>query len=472
MPDISTIACEADLSNHFTLAQHYLDPLFKKLNGVDGVWEGMIPDGGRFPVGSGFASRVTTLAQQRLGYDDLNLWQDMVGLQSDCVTTCDPPTKLVDPGNAQHNWYRLMNIAYNTRPYCLEQMFASSLGLDQQIAQIFLDLGNIRRDVMDEFYRNNQVGLSAYRWLPYDDGASSSLTTGNWQFATDANGNINTKYIVLGAGFSPSQIAILSTDILNRIRNYGIPMRTFMPDGQITLVTDYETFSNLPLYDTNRREDNRHRAPVVLNPEYKATTEYAGYKLKNDYFALRYNWVTDEPGYPAGVLKRVYQWRNEAISEGCFSNTNSEYVDADFQLNIPFSEMQNVFDVQNGTQPLSAGSGANFAASASPWDGTWRWINENNNVTPCNEDRNKGYWRMVLKKAARPQFFGQRGHVVLARRFPLRGIARSCVTLQTGTGDGSADCTNTCPAMDFFPPTLVDRYACGGWNESGVCALP
>lgn len=479
MPEsvITSIACAGDLSNHFTLAQHYLDDVFSKLNGRNGIWEGMIPNAGRFPVGSGFASRVTTLAQQRLGFEDLNLWQPMVGLQTDCVTTCDPPVKVVNPGNANHQWYRLMDISYNTVPYCLDQMFANSLNLLDQIEQIFTDLKYIRMDVMDEFYRNNQVSLSAFRWLGLDPATgASSLQQSLWQFGTKSNGEVDTSTIILNSGVNPDEIALMSTDILNRIRNYGIPMGTYDPEGQITLVSDYESFSAMPLYDTNRREDNRFRAPMVLNPDYKATTEYAGYKLKNDFFALRYNRVLNAPGYPLalypnGVLKRVYQWSNQAISEGCFSQTSQQYIDADFQLNIPWSDMQPVFEMQNGEQPLSAGSGANFAATASPWDGTWRWINEVNEVTPCNQDRNKGYWRMSLKKAAKPKMFGQRGHVLLSRRFPLRGVARSCATLQTTT-TGSVNCVNTCPAFDFFPPALVARYECGGWNANGTCALP
>ncbi len=475
MPDISTIGCAGDISNHFSLAQHFLEPIRKKLNGRVGTWEGMVPDGGRFPVGSGFAARVTTLAQQRLGYQDLNLWQDMVGLQTDCAVTCDPPVKVLNPGNANHQWYRLMNVSYNTQPYCLESMFSAAFDLDQQIEQIYKDLFMVRADVMDEFSRNNQVGLSAFRWLGYDPvsaGQSPSLIQNQWQFATDANGNVDTTYIVLAPTVDPNNIAIPSSDILNRIRNYGIPMGTFPEEGMIRLVTDYETFSNIPLYDTNRREDNRFRAPTQLSPDYVSTTEYAGYKLKNDIFMLRYNWVTNDPAYPAGVLKRVYQWSNQQISEGCFSQTSQAYIDADFCLIIPWSEMDSVYEMQNGEQPLSAGSGVNFAATASPWDGTWRWINEINEVTPCNVDRNKGFWRMVLKKAAKPIMFGQRGHVLLSRRFPLRGVTRSCATLQTTVGAGSADCTNNCPAMDFFPPSLVERYSCGGWNESGTCALP
>jgi hypothetical protein len=473
---IGNISCSADISNHFSLAQHYLNPIRDALNGRVGTWEGMVKDGGRFPVGSGFASRVTTLAQQRLGFQDLNLWVPMEGpTQPNCEAACDPPTKVLNPGNAEHQWYRLLEVAYNTQPYCLESMFAQSFDLEMQIAQIFKDLFMVRADVMDEFNRNNQVGLSAFRWLAYDppsnQAGSPALYQNQWQFATDVNGFVNTKYIVLAPTVNPNNIGMPSTDILNRIRNYGIPMGTYPEDGEIPLITDYETFSNMPLYDTNRREDNRFRSPGQLDPSYKATTQYAGYKLKNDIFMLRYNWVTNDPLYPRGVLKRVYQWSNQSVSEGCFSQTNQDYIDADFCLIIPWSEADEVFQLQNGEQPLSAGSGVNFQATASPWNGEWRWVNEINEVTPCNVDRNKGFWRMVLKKAAKPIMFGQRGHVLLSRRYPLRGITRSCAPLQV-THTTSIDCSNSCPVADFFPPPLVTSYSCGGWNSQGTCALP
>ncbi len=465
----SIIGCSADLSNHFTKSQYVLSDIFETIEGVDGVWNGMIKDGGRFPVNSGFASRVTTLAQQRLGIDDINLWQAMDASLTDCRATCAPPTAIVDFGNAEHQWYRLMNIAYNTRPYCLTQLYANHLNAPEQIAQVYKDLKFVSMDVMDEFNRNNYVGLSAYRWLGYDPGnANPGLLSQQWRFATDANGFIDTKYIILAPTVNPNFIAMISTDELNQIRNRGIPIGTYSPDGEIPLLTDYQTFSDMPLYDTNRRQDNRFRAPVVLNPDYVATTHYAGYGLKNDYFALRYYWTLTDPLYPNGVLKRVFQWSNQAMSEGCWSNVNEAYENAPYQISIPFSSMAEVFMLQNGETPLSAGSGTNFQALASPWNGTWTWKNEINEYTPCNQDRDIGYWRMNLRKAARPVQFGTRGNILLHRRFPVRGITRSCETLVEPVSS-YASC-DTCPPVDFYPPPLIDRWTCGGFNAGGICA--
>lgn len=463
MAEPITVQCSADLSNLFTRGQHTLEKDFGLINGLESTWAGLIPDGGRFPVGSGFAARVTTLGQQRLTFNSLNQWQDMVGLQSDCAVSCDPPSQTLEFANADHKWYRLGFQAYNTKPYCLESMFADALNLPSQIQQIYRDLKMVQSDTRDEFSRNNHVAISANRWMGYvENDGEQKLLRQQWRFATDANGNIDTTYIILDPTVDPDNISLMTVaGVLNRIRNRGTYIGTFPKDGDITLITDYETFQDLPLYDTNVRADNRFRAPTVLNPAYAATTQYAGYKLHNDPFVLRYYFTTTEPGYPGGVLKRVDQWSNVQFSEGCFSDLSSDYENADFQLSIPWGRSS--FEEQNGMQPTSVPN-ASFAATAQPWNGAWKWHNSINEITPCNIDLNKGFWRAVYKMAAKPLESGLHGHVVLHRRFPFRGVTKVCRDLGAPTA-GSTDCTLTCPPLDHYPPGLVDRFTCGSWND-------
>ncbi len=153
------------------------------------------------------------------------------------------------------------------------------------------------------------------------------------------------------------------------------------------------------------------------------------------------------------------------------SNVTNDYLNADFQLAIPWGRMD-VFDLQSGDGPTSFGSGVNFAANQSPWTGQWRWINNpSDQFTPCNVDQNKGYWRAVFKKAARPRYGGIHGHVVLHRRFPLRGISKVCKPLTVTTGSGSYNCTNTCPPLDWYPPALESIFECGSWNQSSCSAV-
>ncbi len=463
MPDTISISCAADISNLFTRSQHDLDTQFQNIDGLNGVLTGLFPEGGSFPVGSGGAARVTTMGQQRLSFQRLNIFQPMVGLQSDCAVSCDPPTDQVNFANADHKWYRLMNGAYNSVPYCLESMWLDALNLSENVQSIFSSMKHVTMDVMDEFYRNNHAGISNFRWMGYVDAdGTQRLLRQEWRFATTANGDVDTTYVILDATVDPDNISVLTVGgLLNRIRNQGTYIGTFPVDGEIPLITDYETFADLPKYDTNVRADNRFRNPTVLNPEYASTTSYAGWKLKNDPFSLRYYWTTTDPAYPGGVLKRIDQWGNNPMSEGCYSNVSQSYEDADFQISFPWGKP--TFMLQNGMQPTSAPGGINFAATAAPWRGAWRWINEVNEVTPCNQDRNKGYWRAVFKLAAKPVESGIRGHAVLHRRFPFTGVTKVCRPLGAPVG-GSVDCSNTCPPLDWSPPALVDVFTCGSYN--------
>lgn len=467
MAEPIVLSCQADLANLFNRGQHTLDRDLRMIDGWNGAWDGMIPSGGRFPLGSGYAARVSNMMQQRLSYGSLAGWTPMVGLQADCQVSCDPPTQQLNFGNGEDVWFRLQTKAYNTTPYCLESMWADALNLPENIQNIFTNLKHVTIDTMDEFFRSNHAAISQWRWAGYvTDAGQQSVLQNQWRFATNANGDIDTTYIILDPTVNPNNISILSVrGLLNYIRSYGIPTGTFTPGGEVGVVTDYETFSNLPLYDTNTRADNRFRAPGVLNPEYASTQSYAGYRLKEDPFVMRYMWR--EPGavagYPNGVLQRIDPWSNMQMSFNCGSNTNLDYQNADFQISFPWGGP--TFSVLSGETPLSAPGGVNFSDPASPWNGVWRWVNEVNEVTPCNQDRNKGYWRAVFKKAAKPMLNGFRGHAILHKRFPWDGITRLCRTLQTTPTAGSGDCSDTCPPLDWYPSALVDIWTCGAFNN-------
>lgn len=470
MADHITIGCGADVSNAFTLAQHDLDKNFMAIEGITGVFDDMIPDGGTFPINTGFAARVTTLVQQRLNFARLNLWQPMVGLQENCDTSCQPPTATVDFANAQHNWYRLQWIAYNSSVYCLTQMFADHLNIQEQIAQVFMDLKMLSIDLNDEFSRNNHVALAQNRWMGIAPSSGNPrLTNDDWHFATDANGFADTSVIILEAGVDPAEISLLSVNgMLNVIRDRGTRIKTFPVNGDIPLVSDYLTFTDLPLRDTNTRADNRFRDPRALNQTYAETMNYNGFNLKPDQFALRYNYSPDDPDYPGQtVLRRVNPWQDEALSEGCGSVDSEDYENASFQISILWGG--STFKRQIGAMPASAGSGTVWNNPQVPWNGmNWVWHNEVNEVTPQNMDRNLGFWRLVSERAAKPVDYGKRGHIILHRRFPFTGITGTCAALST-TSSGSVDCANTCPAMDFFPPPLEEYTTCGCYNPDGVC---
>ena len=468
MPDDIVLQCTDDLRNFFSRSQHYLEPEFRKIDALEGSWDGKIRNAGNFPVGTGGRARVSTMGPERMSHEDME-WTPLIGLQEDCVASCNVPSREVTVGNADHRWYGVFTHAQHTTPFCLETMWLDALNLPSQIRNRYENLKRRTVDVLDEFYRKHQVAYSDNKWMGVADGTNSGqIRKGLWRFEVDANGTPNVNKIiidpsVLDVDDTPSNVGLLSVDTLNWIRNYGIYDGAFPKKGMVPIITDYETSDMLPKYDTNVRMDNRYRAPGTLDPSYDAVRSYAGYSFDTDDFSYRYFWDTEDPNYPNGVLTRISHWKNRQVSEGCISGASEDYLNADYILTIPFNP--NVWEWQNYETPNPPHMP--YERPDSPYNGIWRFINEVNEVTPCNSQRNLAYWQMILKKAAKPDR-PHLGHVVLHRRFNSRGVFKSCKTLTVPVG-GSLDCSHTCPPLDHYPPAYVTREVCGKWSGNGPC---
>lgn len=467
MPDLIDICGPDGIRNFFTRAQHNLGERFTHLDPVMGIWDGKIKDLGAFPTGSGWAARVTTLGFQRLEFSDIN-FQPLVGLQDDCATSCDNPADIVELGNADNKWYRMTELALNTEVFCLKSMWGDALNLMEQLENHLRNLRGITEQITDEFKRRNYFAIAAHKWLGVD--GAFAPEEGLWRFASDANGTINPNYIILDPSVDPASIALPSIPMLNYIVDNGTYNGAFPRGGGGQLITDWETMQELPKYDTNVRADNRYRQPGVLNPAYMSVTQYANFDFLRDPFAMRYYWTEDDPLYPNGVLKRIETWSNESVSEGCWKKVNPNYTKADFILHGFYNN--DVVGMQSMNLPTNL-PGGTYQQPQSPYDGMWKFFNEINEVTPCNVDRNKAFWRMIFQKAAKPLNSGQYGHVVLTRRFGGAGLVKSCRTLQTLTG-GTVDCGDTCPPLDWTPPALVTRTVCGSWDSQAAtgCVTP
>lgn len=462
-----TISCAADIATVFSRAQHYLEPTFRELTTIKGAWEGRIRNGGNFPVGTGGRARVSTMGSERMDPSEME-WKPLVGLQDDCVTSCDVPSQEVNIGNADHRWYGVFTHGQYTTPFCLEKMWLDALNLPQQIRNRMMNLKMRTMDVMDEFYRRFTLGFSDHRWAGFDDGTNSgAIRDGAWNFEHDANGVVNIDKIIidpayLAADGTPSNIGLPSIDTMNYIKEYGSYDGAFNVDGETEVMVDFDTAQQLPKYDTNVRSDNRYRAPVVLDPKLGSVMSYAGYGLKRDPFLVRYYWDTADPNYPDGVLTRVKQWSKRQVSEGCVATASTDYLNADFTVLIFPNE--EVWEWQNYETPNPPEMP--YEQPFSPYNGIWHFRNQIDEITPCNRQKTKAYFEMILKKAAKPNLTSL-GHVYLARRFNSRGVFKSCKALTVPVG-GSYDCTITCPPFDWVPPALVTRDVCGQWNASGA----
>lgn len=453
------------IRNFFERSQHKLIDLFDELNpALPGIWEGKLNNLGQFPLASGWAARTTTLGFKALQFSDI-AFNPMTGLQSDCSGSCDVPATQLNLGASNNEWYRMTEAAYNSEVFCLVKMAGDALNLPEQLSQIVRNLKLNTNQVHDEFSRRAFFTTAAHRWAALD--GTTSPDEGLWSFRTDANGFSDVNYIELDAAVSSAaDVALPNVDALNFVIQNGTYWGAFAPQGGATLISDIETATTLPKFDTNVRADNRFREPGSLNPGFNTIHKYANIDFMNDPFGLRYNYTEDDPLYPGGVLKRVEPWTSQSVTGGCWSKVSNDYLRADFQLSgfwNPRVVGLQTFSL-NGNLP-----GGTYAQPQAPYDGMWRFVNGINPITPSNLDQTKAFWRMVYRMAAKPISSGEMGHVVLHRRFGGSGNVKSCRTLASYPS-GSYACDETCVPLDWEPPTLSDPQVCGTWNADAITA--
>lgn len=477
--NVITLGCYQDLSNFLSRSQNYLSTEFGLIEGLNGTWQGRIRSGGVFPQATGFAARHTVLGFQRARETEIK-FTPMVGHQDDCTASCNSQPIKRKIQSVDHRWYRVMNHSEYTEPFCLKTMWQESFELKQQIQNIFNNLKMVTMTINDEFSRSNQVYYSDNHWIAVDDGTNTprimnsqstpSIMGKTWRFEQDVNGNFNVNKIILDPTINPANIGYLTVDVLNRVRQWGIYRMAFESGKNIEVITDWDTADYIPKIDSNQRLDNRFREPTSLNPAFNAIKSYANYDFVEDPLLMRYFWDLNDPNYPGGVLTRIEAWNGVQASEGCIDDVSQAYLDADFQISIPFNNKQ--WDFQTMSYPTSL-PGQNFEQPFAPYSGMWTWQNNvSDQITPCNLERNMGYWYMVWEMAARPDR-PQLGHAVLHRRFNTRGVIKSCRPLQVAvSGSYAANCFTPCPPYNFWPPALVVRQTCGRWNNTGTCTLP
>jgi hypothetical protein len=476
--NVIQLGCWQDLSNFLSRSQNHLDTEFGLIEGLNGTWQGKIKSGGVFPQSTGFAARHTVLGFQRARETQIK-FTPMAGHQDDCVASCNSqpiPRKIQ---SVDHRWYRVMNHSEYTEPFCLKTMWQEAFELKQQIANIFENLKQVTMTINDEFSRSNQVFYSDNHWLAIDNGTNTpviqnSVSTpivagATWRFAQDVNGNYDTNKVILGPNILPQNIGYLTVDVLNRVRQWGIYRNAFDKTKPITVITDWDTADYIPKIDSNQRLDNRHRDPESLDPAFNAIKSYSSYDFEEDPLIMRYNWDLNDPNYPNGVFTRVEAWAGTPASEGCIDDVSADFLNADFQISIPFNNKQ--WKYQTMSYPTSL-PGQSFEQPFAPYNGMWTWQNnKTDQITPCNLEQNMGYWYMVWEMAAMPDR-PQLGHAVFHRRFNTRGVIKSCRPLTVSMAGSYASCFNPCPPYNFWPPALVTRQTCGRWNNTGTCTLP
>jgi hypothetical protein len=324
--NLENIKSTQELGNFLIREAHNTQELFDQIEGFPSYWRDIMHYGNEFPTGSGFASKVTCL--------------QLPGMRE-------------NPGN---DWYRLLHIAHNEQPVCLESLFADAPNLSEIVRQTFVKMKFITHDIFDDFCRMNFAALSKNRW-----------PSEKWDFVKDSDGNPDvTRIVVKGHPGEFQELTIKG--MVKDVRKFGEFYGTFPDKGNVPIITDEDTFLEVGQFPADERF----------------------YVLQKDEYPLRYNW-DDE-------VKQLVRVHHSDLEK---------FLKADFQISFLLAKSP-VFEIQSGMGPRTKEN----------WlQGVWRFVNEVNEVTPCNVDKNKGFFRLVLKQAARPKEAGFRGHAILHRRF-------------------------------------------------------
>lgn len=316
------------------------------------------------------------------GYE--SFWKDLVTFGGDFPVAAGFAARIslakrheVGPPQGNQHWYRLLQSTYNAPPVCLEALWADALNLPDELERFFTHLKLKTSDFVDDFCRTSHASISANRLLE-----DTKIRVGEWDFTQDKNGVRDINQIIFNCEVNPNEILSLSKTQVHRVYESGFYDMSFPEGEEVRLITDRDTFKKLPYWDTQRRNlEGRGVEGTSLSMI-----------LQEDKFPLRYNWDDDQK-----ILVRVPHSDEE------------KYQNADFQISIPFSH-QPVFTLQfGGPRPVTP---ENWFYQF------WVWVNDCNEVTPCNVDRNKGFFRFISKLAARPKNGGQSGNLILHRRYP------------------------------------------------------
>lgn len=467
MASITNISCWQGISNFFAYAQHKLHEDFMFIENPMGIWGDYVTYTDPFPNGSGAAARTTLMGSRRPS--STQTWNRMVGLQPDCLSSCEPATTQLKMNSWEDKWYYLFENSFQSEVFCLTEMWLNALNLPRQVENIIRNLKNWNDEVLDDWYRMTYIALCQKKWLGVDNNVGY-VRKGLWDFAHDANGDPNPNYIVLDPSVSPTQISLLTQDMLDFIglNAFYTKAWNYRDSTLKPLFIDSVTSLKLPQQDNNRRQDNRYIDHDSLDPRLGYERSYAGWGHKIDDFIFRYNWTLTDPLYPNGVLKRVYHFADQPITAGCTSDVNPDYLAASFAIFLPYNDK--VVEYQNMEFSTTVGKDARFQAYTYQYEGIWKWFNQVDEYTPQNARKEKGYWMADFRKAPKPNRYDL-GHAILARLYDTPGVLASCRPLSISLGS-YAPCNFSCPPFDFFPPAMVVRNVCGGFSVGGVPCQP
>lgn len=388
------------------------------------AYVGRIPDGGSFPLRSG--TRIKAYRLGRVAIPTDGGWRPVVDEQ--CQTNaCDFAPEVVSHGSEEY-FYSLVGRDMRTDWICIDSMSLRAYP-EAELAHLEQGIQDTTRYIFEEFYRSRFILFCDNKIVvtvgvdeedaPIDTELCDD-TNINYQgfvFEQRENGEMDERYVRVAVPVADiPNIAALSLDLLDEAQTVlEYSDETYMENTSLydVLLPDARISNQLVLDENELMGGAGSQVQggwdlLELNQAYGTQRVIRNYSFRRDKGAMRFfpdtvfNATlatfdeTDPDTWPRFV--RVFPYRKVKASKlGVKDVPNPNYKKAPF--GITTMPNKRVMEVMSFPNEVSVGGASKVGGVG--WDGTAQWVNP---PWECNVKRNKGFWMMCYRLAARPNY--------------------------------------------------------------------
>lgn len=402
--------------------------LIKKKMVVKNAYYGKISDGDKFPLRSG-----TRIKGQRLGRivpPDCHDWQPVS--DSLCATNmCDDTAEVISHGSDEF-FFSLVKLALKTDWLCLDSLAVRDMP-EEEIAHLEEGLQASSRYVHEEFRRSRYLHFGRNKMvtileedddtgLPATEDVTSCAGTeqlnNGWLFPLKENDEIDQCHVHVAC--DPEKLGLIGDLSLDNL-DYATERLEYEDEVYLdgtnlhdVLLASKRLANQLALAEDDKMNNATSQGGhnlLDLSQAFGTERVLRNYSLRSDIHAMRfypdvtynealiaspgYAYDADDPNtWPRFVRVFPYRIKKGGVA-GVDKITNENYLRAPFGI----STILNTRVMKVMSFPEVTGFGSARKADSVSYEGVARWLNPD---WPCNEDRNKGFWKMHFRMAAKP----------------------------------------------------------------------
>lgn len=414
------LECE-EVDTIFAMAeQKVTDRLIRFKMVTKNAYYGKIPDGKMFPLKSG--TRIKGFKLGRIGIPNCTGWRPV---QDELCSTnaCSFEPDVIQHGHDDY-FFSLVQKDLRTDWLCIDSLALREMA-EEEVMHLEEGLQLASRYVHEEFRRSRYLLFGKHKLLGVLPNAEAedfensracenSMTTNAYVFETRDNGEIDECHIRVRVPVA--SIPLISELTLDQLDYASIRLEyedeMFMNDFGLfdVLLADKRVSNRLALQED---EDMRNSASqggngwslVDLRQTYGTERVLRNYSLRTDIHAMRFYADTEfnatldpfDEDVPETWprFERVFPYvAQKAGVAGVHFVTNENYLNAPFGISTIMNTR--VMDVMSFPNVVRVGGAAKVGGFG--YEGTAQWQNPD---WPCNVNRDKGFWKMRFRLAAR-----------------------------------------------------------------------